>query len=334
MTTISKPTIDDIARAAGVSKGTVSRVINGHATVAVRTRDHVQGIMTHMGYEPDPAARHLSWRTGRTLGIWVAPGDHLLTPYQVLLHRALDRETASLGLRLQDLTGDLTPNPGPGARWPSAVLLTGLREADPRLALLRAQDVPTVVIGHHPELSWVAPDDVGGAKLATQQLTLAGHRRLAYVGYNDGQVARDRLLGCQQAASEAGAHLTVLPTDLELLGGYRAVRQAWERGERFTGVFANGDEKAVGAIAALQDLGLRVPADVSVVGFDGLPELPLPVRLTSVAQDISRIAHEALLLVQAALAGEAPRGLHVPVQLQAGETVSPPNTEAGPGGPP
>ncbi len=317
---MTRPTINDIARAAGVSKGTVSRVLNGHATVAQRTRVAVQHVMNELGYAPDPAARQLSWRTGQTLGLSTLAGDPLLSPYQVLLRRALEAYTAPAGVQLLDLHGDLTQL----TRFPSAVLLLHIRPQDGRLELLVRRGVPVVMIGHHPVHRWVAPDDHGGALLATRQLTGAGHRQLLFLGQGDSQVARDREAGFLAAALEVGARVETLPGGFTVLDGYRTVRRAWEGGLRFSGCFAASDEQAAGAIAALHDLGLKVPQDVSVVGFDGLPELPLKLVLTTVAQDIGRIAAAALELVQEALSGQPVRGLTVPVRLVPGQTVAPP----------
>ncbi|WP_424952888.1 LacI family DNA-binding transcriptional regulator [Deinococcus sp.] len=317
---MTRPTINDIARVAGVSKGTVSRVLNGHSTVAMRTRAQVEQIITDLNYVPDPAARHLSWRTGHTLGLSTLAGDPLLSPYQVLFRRALEARTAPAGVQLFDLYGRLEAL----ARLPSAVLLMHIREDDTRLAFLEARGVPVVLIGHHSVHRWVAPDDRGGAELATRQLTAAGHRDLLFLGSGESQVARDREAGFLAAAQEVEAQVQTLPGGFTVLDGYRTVRRAWEAGTRFTGLFAASDEQAVGAAAALQDMGLDVPGQVSVVGFDGLPELPLPFVLTTVAQDIARIAQVALRLVQEALAGDPVRGEYVPVQLRRGQTVAPP----------
>lgn len=324
-----RPTIDDIARASGVSKGTVSRVINGHPTVAAATRNRVQAVMEQLGYIPDPAARHLSWRKGQTLGLSLDRDDPMLSPYHVLFRRALEQHTGPQGVQLVDLRADLTQL----TRLPSAVLVLHAVDGDSRLAYLQQQGVPAVLIGHQPGAFWVAPDDVRGAALAARTLTDAGHRRLAYLGVGPSQVAQDRQRGFERAARQAGAEVVPIPADFTVLGGYRAMRHAWEEGTRFSGFFAQSDESAVGAIAALEDLGVRVPEDVSAVGFDGLPELPLPYPLTTVAQDIPRIAATALQLMQEAIAGQEPRGEFVPVTLLPGATVSRVSGALPPGGP-
>lgn len=317
---LNRPTIDDIASAAGVSTGTVSRVINGHSTVAPRTRQRVQEIMQALGYTPDPAARHLSWRRGQSLGVSLDRDDPMLHPYMVLFRRALESHTALQGVRLLDLKSNLSDLPS----LPSAVLVMhALPEADPRLGFLREKGVPAVLIGHHPEAFWVAPHDEAGGRLAARTLLNAGHRTLAYLGHGPSQVAQDRQKGFMHEAELAGARVTTVASDFTVLGGYRATRKAWENGVRFTGLFAQSDESAIGAIAALEDLGLYVPRDVSVIGFDGLPELPLNIHLTTVAQDIPRIAATALHLVQEAISGQPPRGEFIPVHLLPGATVAP-----------
>ncbi|SEJ84239.1 transcriptional regulator, LacI family [Deinococcus reticulitermitis] len=314
-----RPTIEQIARAALVSTGTVSRVINGHTTVATATRVRVEEVMRELGYVPDPAAQHLSRRTGQTLGISFAPTDPVLHPYTVLFRRALEGRTGQLGLQLLELRSDLERL----RALPSAVLLMHAVSGDPRLAYLQSRGVPTVLIGHHPGSFWVAPDDHTGGALAADHLCALGHRSLAFLGRGPSQVAQDREAGFVQAAQAAGASVQSIESDFRVLGGYRALRRAWAGGARFTGLFAQSDESAAGAVAALQDLGVEVPGQVSVVGFDGLPEVPTELRLTTVAQDIPRIAHTALDLITAAMSGAAPRGEIVPVHLLPGGSSAP-----------
>lgn len=316
---LPRPTINDIAVAAGVSKGTVSRVLNGHSTVAAGTRERVQEVMQRMGYSPDPAARHLSWRKGQTLGLLLDRDDPMFHPYYILFRQALESHTALQGVQLVGLRTEVWNLP----HLPTAVLVMHAQDEDRRLDFLRGAGVPSVLIGHHPDFFWVAPHDEEGGALAARHLLEAGHRELAYLGEGGSQVAQDRQRGFVRAARAAGARVRSMPSDFTVLGGYRAVRRAWEEGLRFTGLFAQSDESAIGAIAALEDLGVCVPGDVSVVGFDGLPEVPLNIQLTTVAQDIPHIAATALELVQEAVSGLSPRGEFIPVHLTPGATVAP-----------
>ncbi|MBB6097225.1 LacI family transcriptional regulator [Deinobacterium chartae] len=315
-----KQTIQSIALRAGVSKGTVSRVINGHSTVKEETRRRVLAVMEEVGYTPDPTARELSLRSKYSLGLSMRETDRRLAPYFVLFREALARRLQELGIPLVPLEEDLRVR-----RLPSAVLILGAREGDPRLELLAERQTPAVLIGHHPRLPWVAPDDEHGAYLATAHLIRLGHRTVAHLGnVEDTQAFHDRHSGYRRALEEAGLRpdpSLLLHAEPTALGGYRSVRRALEGGKRFSALFAAGDEMAVGAIAALEDFGLRVPGDVSVAGFDGLPEIG--VRLTTVEQDIPGIALAALELALACLEGTPPQGRYVPVRLRVGDTTAP-----------
>jgi LacI family transcriptional regulator len=125
------------------------------------------------------------------------------------------------------------------------------------------------------------------------------------------------------ALAEAGIGLRPeleLDGQFSVLGGYRAVRRAWEGGLRFTALFCASDVMAIGAIGALEDLGLQMPQQVSVVGFDGLPGMPYD--LTTVVQDIERIAVEAITLAEQLIDGGALREIVVPVTLRLGATTA------------
>ncbi len=316
-----KITIGEIARQANVSKGTVSRVINGKSTVAEHTRKNVLAVMKRLGYAPDPVARELSMRTKHTLGIWVGAGENRLSPYFSRIWRALLREMQLRATQFVELPEDIT---GVRTRF-DAVLIFHSDEVDARLALLQERGIPPVLIGHHPGISCVAPDDVGGGRLAGLSLLSLGHRNLLHLTVaEEATWAKDRANGFKAAfAGAAGAGLTYAEArgEASVLGGYRLMRDAWKAGHRPTGVFCATDEMAVGALGALADLGVAVPAQVSVVGFDGLVELH--PGLASVAQDIPAIAHQAVSLALAAIGKDAVRKTIVPVSLIQGTTLGP-----------
>jgi LacI family transcriptional regulator len=316
-----KLTIQHIAARAGVSKGTVSRVINARTTVAASTRVRVLAVMEELGYRPDPAARELSMRTQHTLGLSLARAERRLAPYFVLFRQALFRELQELGIPVEELDEDLASY----KRLPSAVLVMSAGATDPRLEFLLGAGITTVLVGHHESLSCVAPADEDGAYQATRHLLELGHREVALLsGASSLQGVMDRERGFTRALTHYDtkkvAHLV---GNFELLGGYRAVRRAWETGERFTALFCESDEMAVGAIAALEDLGVQVPQQVSVVGFDGMPELPY--SLTTIRQDIPSIARGAAQLIIEALSGQTPRSIISPVTLSLGATTAPPH---------
>jgi LacI family transcriptional regulator len=316
-----KITIGEIARQAGVSKGTVSRVINGRTTVAETTRKNVLEVMKRLGYEPDPVARELSLRTRHTLGIWVGAGENRLSPYFNLVWRALLREMQVRATQFIELPPDIAQV----KRRFDAVLMFNCAEVDGRVAILAARGVPAVLIGHHPGMSCVAPDDTGGGRLAAYRLLALGHRRLLHLSVtSDVQWARERAAGFDAvlaAASLEGVETRTLRGEGTVLGGYRLMREALREGPVPTGVFCATDEMAVGALGALDDLGIPVPSRMSVLGFDGMVELH--PGLATVAQDIHAIAHQAVSLAIAAIAKGPVRQITVPVSLVDGATLGP-----------
>ena len=315
-----KITIGEIAKQAGVSTGTVSRVINGKPTVAATTRATVLEVMKKLGYEPDPVARELSRRTKHTLGIWVGAGENPLSPYFNVIWRALLREMQLHATQFVELPVDITAV----RRKMDAVLMFHCADIDQRLATLWRRGVPGALIGHHPGISCVAPDDINGGRLAAQSLLAKGHRDLLHLtGSDEHQWSVDRAEGFLRAVAEhVGTPVpTVLRGGSSVLGGYRLMWDAWQKGHRPTGIFCGTDEMAVGALGALEDLGIAVPGEVSVLGFDGLVDL-YP-GLASVAQDIPAIAHEAVTLARGAIDREAIRHITVPVTLIEGRTLGP-----------
>lgn len=316
-----KITIGEIALQAGVSTGTVSRVINGKSTVAADTRTNVLAVMKKLGYEPDPVARELSRRTKHTLGIWVGAGENRLSPYFNVIWRALLHEMQLRATQFVELPVDITQV----RRRLDAVLMFHCADIDQRLDTLWRRGVPGALIGHHPGVSCVAPDDRGGGRLAASRLLALGHRDLLHLTVADEhQWAVDRAAGFTASLAEGGGS-TLAPVILRgggsVLGGYRLMRDAWLQGHRPTGVFCATDEMAVGALGALADLGVSVPNQVSLLGFDGLVDL-YP-GLASVAQDIPTIAHEAVTLAVGAIERDAIRHVVVPVQIIDGATLGP-----------
>ncbi len=316
-----KITIGEIARQAGVSTGTVSRVINHKPTVAADTRATVLAVMKKLGYEPDPVARELSRRTKHTLGIWVGAGENRLSPYFNVIWRALLLEMQLRATQFVELPVDITPV----RRKLDAVLMFHCADIDQRLATLWRRGVPGALIGHHPGVSCVAPDDTGGGRLAGLRLLELGHRNLLHLtGSDEHQWAVDRAAGFTAAlAQHGGGPLApvILHGGGSVLGGYRLLRDAWKQGHRPTGIFCATDEMAVGVLGALADLGISVPDQVSVLGFDGLVEL-YP-GLASVAQDIPAIAHEAVTLALGAIERDTVRHIVVPVKIIEGATLGP-----------
>jgi LacI family transcriptional regulator len=311
-----RPTIQDVASAAGVSTGTVSRVLNDRRGVRKTTRERVLAAMTWLDYQPDLAARELSFGQTTRIGLHVAATNRrlVLIPYFTLFLEHLISELQNDGYRLQEIPSG--PDGLPEGLADGMILL-GAQEDDPRLAYLQSQGVPFVLIGHGEGIRWVAPDDYGGGRQAAEHLLRLQHEAIVHVsGFTGSQAFFDRYQGFRDVFGRAGLEVSsaqLLDGEFTSLGAYRALRKAHEKGLRFSAVFAASDEMAIGAMAALDDLGLRVPADVSVVGFDDLPGVG--DGLTTIRQDISHIAGAAVALLKEGLRGEPLRHETVPVRL-------------------
>ncbi len=312
----SKTTIADVARAAGVSTGTVSRVLNERPGVKAQTKAQVLATIEELGYKPDAAARELSANQGKRIGLHVATGERrmVLIPYFMLFLEHLVEELQNDGFRLREIPSRADGLP---EYLTDGVVLLGAYEDDPRVAYLQREGVPFVLIGHSDEVRSVAPDDVDGGRQAAAHLLKLGHRDIVHVsGFTNSQASFDRYEGFKEVLGEAGLEFSkdyLLDGEFTSLGAYRALRKAHEKGLRFSAVFAASDEMALGVIAALEDVGLRVPADVSVVGYDDLPGVA--DKLTTVRQDIAQIAAVAVTLLQEGLRGENVRSQVMPVQL-------------------
>lgn len=313
MDTRRMPTISDVARLAGVSTGTVSRVLNQRAGVHPATKAKVLAVVDQLGFVPMQAARELTGRTDM-VGILLSPDVRRYTPYFVLLFEHLTEALWREGMRLEETPSDRAGLPLSSAQ---GFVLLGAHDHDPRLEALSLQGIPYVLIGVYPDSFWVAPDDGSGAYAATRHLLELGHREILHItGHPHHQAGRDRLNGYKKALEVYQVSYRpelVLDGDFSTLAAYRATRKAWEGGLRFSGVFAASDEMAVGAMAALEDLGQSVPLNVSVVGYDDLPEIG--THLTTVRQDISEIARTAVRLLKEAISGTTTHGVRVPVQL-------------------
>ncbi len=308
-----KTTIQDVATSAGVSTGTVSRVLNGRNGVHIRTRQAVLEAIERLEYQPDIAARELSFRQSTRIGLNIK-GIRRLTPFYMLFLEHLVTELQNDGYRLEEVPLDRNELP---SILTDAMILFGVHDDDPRISYLQEKNVPFVLIGHQDGASWVAPDDRQGGYLATRHLIRLGHQDILHVtGAMAGQGEHDRYSGYQEALKEAGLSVRreyLLDGDFSTLGAYRAVRKACEASLNFSAIFAASDEMAIGTIAALEDLGLSVPTDVSVVGFDDLPDIG--EKLTTIRQDIGQITNTAVRLLKAGLTGQPPQHEIIPVQL-------------------
>ncbi|MFB7738032.1 LacI family DNA-binding transcriptional regulator [Streptomyces sp. NPDC056112] len=300
------PTIRDVAARAGVSKSLVSLVLRGSAGVRPGKRQAVLAAVEELGYRPNAAARSLSERRTRTVGVLL---NDMRNPWFVELLDGLNARLYDSGLHMLLADGHLNRRLGEDLtrtftelRVDGLVAVGTLR--DPGALRVAAGRVPTVVAGaREPELPGVdvvAGDDEQGARLATEHLIALGHRHIAHIAGRGavGDLRRRGFEATMRAHGLAGTAV-VEQGDLTEEGGYRATVRLLSRTRRPTAVFAVNDMACVGALSAAEESGLRVPRDLSLAGYDNTYLSRLRhVWLTTVdnaSHDVGRRAAQRLL---------------------------------------
>jgi DNA-binding LacI/PurR family transcriptional regulator len=297
----------DVARLAGVSHQTVSRVLNDHPNVREQTRLRVRAAIAELGYRPNRAAQALVTGRSQLIGI-VAQNTTLYGPASVLA--ALEQAAAEAGFAVSvGSVGKLDRESIAGAvgrhldqRVAGLVVIAPTASADDAIEGMPA-GVPLVTIDGDPQRSaaLVTVDQEAGAREATRHLLDAGHRTVWHVsGPADWYDAANRVKGWRGALTGAGVEVPpLIPADWSAAAGYRA-GQMLARMPEVTAVFAANDHLALGILRALHERGRRVPADISVVGFDDVPEAAYLIPpLTTVRPDFDAVAQAGLDLLLA-----------------------------------
>jgi len=333
--------MSDVAARAGVSHQTVSRVINGHPNVAPLTRERVLAAIAELGYRPNTAARALVTGSTRTIG-FVTVNINQYGPAQTLV--GLEQAVRAAGYSLSVTVLD---NATSGAMHDavdrfvaqSVDAVVALGTYDDAFQALHKITAPvpliTVQSGGAVEEPAVGVDQVAGARLATRHLLDLGHRTVHHVtGPGDSKEARDRIQGWRAELTAAGAPVPeILRGDWTPSSGYAAGKQLATRVEAHdvTAVFLANDQMALGLLAAFHEEGLEVPRDVSVVGFDDLPESPyFTPPLTTVRQDFAELGRRGVELVLARLTGEELHQDPVPPALLVRSSTGPAPVRAAP----
>ena len=305
----------DVAARAGVSHQTVSRVINGHPSVAPLTRERVQKAIAELGYRPNLAARALVTGSTRTIGL-VTVKINQYGPAQTMLGLENAARAAGYSLSvsiLDDASADAMREAVDRFVAQSVDAVVALSTYDDAAEALQSIEAPVplvaVQVGGGEDRPAVGVDQETGARMATRHLLGLGHRTVHHVaGPADSQEARGRMAGWRSELVAAGAPVPeILRGDWTPSSGYAAGRRlaaGIRAGEDITAVFLANDQMALGLLAALHEEGLEIPDDVSVVGFDDLPEAPyFTPPLTTVRQDFAELGRRGVQLVLARLAG-------------------------------
>jgi DNA-binding LacI/PurR family transcriptional regulator len=318
-----RPTLEDVAAYAGVSRSTASRALNDDAYVSSRSRAKVLDAARDLGYSPNQAARSLvTRRTGAVAVVLSEPEAKVLDdPYFATVMHAAYRELSATGAQMllmfvdnrEDVTRTVQFLEGGHV---DGALVFAPHQGDPLPTALRLLRLP-IVFGGRPGtgrrgVHAVDFDNRAGARLAVRHLLGTGRRRVGTVtGMLDHPAAADRLAGWQEALAEAGLDPAGLSEagDFTMASGEAATSALLARVPDLDGVFAASDPMAAGAMRALRAAGRTIPGDVGVVGFDDHPTLApaMSPPLTSVHQDPREQIRQMVRRLNALLAGEPVR---------------------------
>jgi DNA-binding LacI/PurR family transcriptional regulator len=315
------PTLEQVAALAGVSRSTVSRVVNDHPRVSPAARAAVEDAIALLGYVPNAAARSLARRRSGSIALVVRePEPRILQePFFGGILHAIGTALRSTDLRLLVLVEPATElqrlerSLSSGLAEGAILLSVHVQDRLPRV--LSERGVPLVLSGRPSDdaalVHSVDADNVLGGRQATEHLLASGRRRVAVItGPSDMAVAADRLAGYRAARRDAG--LVPEPAlegagDFTRAGGERAAGRLLASAPDLDAIVAPSDLAAVGALQALARAGRCVPDDVAVTGFDDstVAEVTTP-PLTSVRQPVARMGQEMVRLLLAQLGGAPP----------------------------
>ncbi|QGN58308.1 LacI family DNA-binding transcriptional regulator [Nostocoides sp. HKS02] len=334
----SAPRLEDVARVAGVSHQTVSRVVNGSARVAPATRERVLEAVRELGYRRNSAARALATQKSGVIGVVVA-GLGFFGPSSTVvgLELAARAEGYSMVLAsLPEVTADATQAALDHLVGESVEAIVLIAPVDTGLDLGAGSTlpVPIVVLDADPTRSRlsVGVDHEAGARLATQHLVDLGHRRIDHLrGPLDWYQAHARTVGWRSTLEAAG-----LPVPEPLVGDWTA-SSGFEMGRllaadpEVTAIFVANDQMSIGVLRALSEAGRRVPGDVSIVGFDDIPESEyFSPPLTTVRQNFEALGRGAMGLLTDAIRGDRQAGtVTVPPKLVVRASTARPPAGAG-----
>lgn len=304
----------DVARLAGVSQQTVSRVLNAHPYVSLRTRKRVEKAVAELGYRPNTAARSLVTRRSQTIGVLgsdmseYGPANTLLGIQQAARREGYFVSVASLN--------EVTP-----AAITDALEYFMMQAVDGIIVIVPHEmmseslgtvelSVPLAVVGscEDERFGGVAVNQWMGAQLAVQHLVELGHTEIAHLSGPPGWIdAAARIDGWRYALARAGLpDSALIQGDWSAESGYRAGLELAAAGS-VTALFAANDQMALGALRAFSEVGLQVPSDISVVGYDDQPEAAYMIPpLTTISQSFKELGARCLQLLLSDMANGHP----------------------------
>jgi DNA-binding LacI/PurR family transcriptional regulator len=333
--------IDDVAKLAGVSTATVSRALRGSPAVAEATRARVASAATSLGYAASPIASRLAGGRTGSIGVvvpWITRwffATVVAAVEETLYQAGWDVVLYNVGGRAQTRRRLLRPDAM--RKRVDAAILVAMPLTDDESAAMARFPLPGVTVSTGTDVpGWpsIHIDDAAAARTATAHLISLGHTRIAHISGNPSDELSftthvRRRDGYRKALRDAGlVPQPALDVDAEFTfaGGASATRELLRRGDPPTAIFAASDEMAMGAMRELREAGLRVPADISVIGIDD-HDLAPALGLTTIAQPVAEQGRQAALIVLAPLLGgpkPAVTARYLPTSLVIRDSTAPP----------
>lgn len=328
-----RPTIDDVARHAGVSKSLVSLVVRGDRHVSPERRAAALRAVAELGYRPNAMAQGLVQRSTRIVGVMVSD---LNNPFFADVIAGIQSRARSLGYRVLMNTGDrVRENEDEAVETLLQLRVDGLILGSPMMEsaqMVRAsREVPVVVVGRPARaasVDSVADDDAAGALAVVRHCVSLGHRRIAHIDGGAGAGAIERRRGYEEAMRKLRLQkeIVVGRGAFTEAGGHQGARELLERWPRPTAIFAANDLAAIGALNVIEESGLKVPEDISLVGYDNTSLAAMRhLSLTTVHQPRHDIGQMAVDLLMERMRGRVkPRRVVLAPTLVVRSTTAPP----------
>lgn len=317
-------TIYDVAKKAGVGIGTVSRVLNDHPSVREETRAKILNAIEELGYTPHAMARGLAAHRTNSIGIVVPFFTH---HFFIEILKGIQAAAYEFGL---DIILYNVQSGEQKAKYfkrlssekkVDGVIIINLTVRDENIKAFSEANIPIILVDtYHKDATCLTVDNVKGARIAVEHLLLLGHERIAFLnGLLRYHSSRDRSKGYSEALNERNISTDqslIVESEFSRAEGFKAMRQLWDtNNEKPSAVFAASDLQAIGAIEYLTSQGLRVPEDVSIVGFDNI-ELAELVNLTTIGQPMYEMGVDALKMLVERLSSTKKGGDPTPDALQ------------------
>lgn len=316
---MGKVTLNDVAKKLGIAKGSVSKALNNKPDISQEMKELVKKTVEEMGYMPNSFAQKLRTKKSRTIGIFILSSSDIKLSENFAVYY-LDGIMEEIKRKDYDIiifsiTTDWINEKSYKKVWEEKMvdgaIFMGLGSFDPHLDEIKNANIPISLIDFQTEgkrLFCVSSDNLKGIYAATEYLWGLNHRNIAFVTGNlDSPVARERLNGYKKFMSEKGLNWEewVVGSNFKIGGGYEAADEIYKMEERPTAIVTSSDIQALGIISRFGELGIKVPEDVSVIGFDDIisGRYSNP-QLTTIAQPSREIGIAAALAIFEMMEGE------------------------------